>query len=452
MTIGKIESADRTKIILAVLVAGLGYLVDAYDLIIFSAVRVASLQGIGLGPDEITNAGVFLLDIQMAGMLLGGVLWGIWGDKRGRLEVLFGSILLYSLANIANAFVTDVSQYAWCRFIGGIGLAGEIGAGITLVSELMPKEKRGYGTMVVAAMGLLGSLIAGLVGDVLHWKTAYILGGVMGFALLILRISVAESGMYKAARRNETVRHGDLRLLFGSWHRMGRFVGCVLVGVPLWLVIGLLLTFAPEIARATGIVEPVKVATAMVWISVTFAVGNLVMGAASQYFGTRKKVILACMVCLFITSFALLNGAAPTATAYYAVLAVAGLFLGYWAPYLGATAEQFGTNLRATVTTSVPNLVRGSIILLTTAFVALKEPVGVVGSLEMILIAVNVLALVSWWFMRETYGIDLNFVETDKGAEDLAQIHARLAGLNAEIMAVDGAETGNSQKVQGSRT
>src|SRR5882762_615963 len=111
-----------------VIVAALGYFVDIYDLLLFSIVRRPSLSALGVPDEELFGQGEFLLQVQMGGLLLGGLIWGIMGDKRGRLSVLFGSILMYSLANIGNGFVTNVTQYAALRFIAGLGLAGELGA------------------------------------------------------------------------------------------------------------------------------------------------------------------------------------------------------------------------------------------------------------------------------------------------------------------------------------
>ena len=246
---------DSQRVItLSVMVAALGYFVDIYDLLLFSIVRVPSLRSLGVQGDDLLHAGERLLNMQMTGMLLGGLLWGVLGDRKGRLSVLFGSIIMYSVANIANAWVQSVETYAWLRFIAGIGLAGELGAGITLVSEIMPKETRGYGTTIVAATGILGAVVAALVGDYFDWRISYIVGGVMGFALLALRIGVYESGMFESVKQIGSSR-GNVLQLFNTWERARKYVAVILIGVPIWYVIGILITFSPEIGRALGMTE-----------------------------------------------------------------------------------------------------------------------------------------------------------------------------------------------------
>lgn len=410
------------KILFSVIVAALGYFVDVYDLIIFSVVRVASLKDLGLTGEALTETGVLLLNMQLGGMLLGGILWGILGDKKGRLSILFGSILLYSLANIANAFVTEVWQYAACRFIAGIGLAGEIGAGITLVSEILSKEKRGLGTTIVATLGVTGGMTAALIGDAFHWQTAYITGGCMGLALFILRVAVAESGMFEKMVEKKDVRRGDLRLLFGNPSCLKRYIKCTLLGMPIWFVLGLIVTFAPEIGKSLGIAADLSASTAVLYFYGGIILGDLGSGLFSQYLGSRKKVLWLFILSSFAATFVILNLPSSSPQAFYALCGVTGFFSGYWAVFLTVTAEQFGTNLRATVTTSVPNLVRGGVILLSSAFAMMKDSLGVIQSLEIIAVATFAAALVSLYLMRETFGIDLSFLEEkDKNPEKMIE-------------------------------
>src|SRR6187402_2881858 len=190
-----------------VIVAALGYFVDIYDLLLFGIVRKASLTDLGIIGDANRDAGEFLISMQMYGMLLGGIFWGILGDKKGRLSVLFGSIITYSIANIANGMVHSVEAYAFWRLIAGVGLAGELGAGITLVAETLPKNKRGYGTMIVASVGLTGAVVANLVYQIFgDWRLCYYAGGVLGLLLLFLRVSVRESGLYKQVVSQDEAR------------------------------------------------------------------------------------------------------------------------------------------------------------------------------------------------------------------------------------------------------
>lgn len=403
---------DR-RILFTIIVAALGYFVDVYDLIIFSVVRVQSLTDLGISGDALTQDGVWLLNMQMGGMLLGGIFWGVLGDRRGRLSILFGSIVLYSLANIANAFVTTVGQYALCRFIAGFGLAGEIGAGITLVAELLPKDKRGLGTTLVATLGLMGGFVAALTGGMLAWKTAYLLGGGMGLGLLALRVAAAESDLFAHIAQDSTARRGDLRLLLASPARLWRFLRCTLIGLPVWYMAGLIVTFAPEIGTSLGIPEPLNPGRGVLWLYGGIVLGDLASGLISQFLKSRRRALA-----LFLTGTGLgvmtilnLPAAWQTAGAYYMLCGVTGFFTGYWAIFLVTTAENFGTNLRATVTTMAPNLVRGGAILLSTSFAWLKPVMGVTPSLELLGALTIGGAIAAALSLRETFGTDLDYVE-----------------------------------------
>ncbi len=401
------------RVFFTVVVAALGYFVDVYDLIVFSVVRVASLESLGYSGADLTEKGVLLLNLQLGGMLIGGVLWGILGDKRGRLSILFGSILLYSLANLANAFVTNIEQYAICRLLAGIGLAGEIGAGITLVAELLPKDKRGIGTTIVATLGVAGGFVAALIGDMLNWQTAYIVGGAMGLTLLALRIAAAESGLFENISHDKDVSRGDLRLLLGKPDCLKRFINCTLLGMPIWFMVGLIITFSPEIGGALGIDTPLKTATAILWFYGGIVVGDLGSGMLSQFLRSRRKALAIFILGAFAGMLAMLNLPVPPLDAqmYYWLCGITGFFSGYWAVFLTTTSESFGTNLRATVTTSVPNLVRGGAILLSSAFAMLKDTLGVVDSLQVIGIATFAASLLALYSLRETFGLDLNYTE-----------------------------------------
>ena len=402
-----------SRVFFTVLVAALGYFVDVYDLIIFSVVRVQSLQDLGYHGDLLTQYGVLLLNLQLGGMLIGGVLWGMLGDKRGRLSILFGSIVLYSLANIANAFVTNIEQYAICRFIAGIGLAGEIGAGITLVAELLPKDKRGLGAMLVATLGVVGGVVAALTGSELDWKVAYIIGGCMGLTLLALRVAAAESGMFAHISHDSSITRGSLRMLLGNMSCLKRFAMCTLMGMPIWFMLGLIITFSPEIGVSLGIAEPLTTASGILWFYSGMIVGDLASGITSQLMRSRRKALFLFIIGGMIGMLTMLNlpEAWRTAQVYYMLCGLTGMFSGYWAIFLVTSSESFGTNLRATVTTSVPNLVRGGAIALSSLFLALKPMLGVTGSLQIIGGTTFLIALYAVWTLRETFSLDLDYVE-----------------------------------------
>ena len=410
MTI-KNSALKRDVFNITVLVAGLGYFVDIYDLILFSIVRVSSLKDLGVLEADLMSVGVRLINMQMTGMLIGGIFWGILGDKLGRITVLFGSILMYSLANIANGFVTDVDTYAWIRLIAGIGLAGELGAAITLVSEQLSKENRGLGTSVVAAIGVSGALLAATIGKNFSWQFSYFLGGALGLALLVLRLKMLESGMFNQMRGDKNVRRGDVMMILTNLERLGRYLDCVLIGVPLWFVIGILVTFSPEICRELGATGPVSAGDGIFWAYTGLVVGDLASGLISQWLRSRKGALLLfqLLTALFIGVFLFSRGKSPEY--YYRLCFLLGCSVGYWAMFVTVAAEQFGTNLRATVTTTVPNFVRGSLVLLTTLFIWLKGNIGVVQSALTVGMVCMVISLFALMRIKESFGRDLNWNE-----------------------------------------
>lgn len=394
----------------SILIAALGYFVDIYDLILFSIVRVKSLQAIGVPDTELLSQGVLLLNMQMGGMLLGGILWGVLGDKHGRLSVLLGSIFLYSIANVANAFVQSVPAYAVLRLVAGVGLAGELGAGITLVSEAMPKESRGYGTMIVATVGILGAIVAALIGDAFDWRTAYVIGGVMGFGLLLLRIRAKDSGMFTKVKR-ENVRRGTFALIFRSPQSTFKYLRCILIGLPLWFVIGILITFSPEFGKALGMVQVPSAGQAVMFSYIGLALGGFVSGSLSQVFQSRKKVVAVFMGLNAVFMLVYLFNRAPELVTFYAVCLALGFASGYWAVFVTIAAEQFGTNIRSTVATTVPNFVRGSVVPLTLCFQALKAQYGIIQGAFLVAALCVAVAFLALRGLAETHGKDLNYVE-----------------------------------------
>lgn len=404
------EHADNRTIVLTVLVAALGYFVDIYDLILFLVVRVKSLRGIGVPPELILNRGVMLLNMQMIGMLTGGVLWGILGDRRGRLSVLLGSIFLYSSANIANGFVATVPQYAVLRLVAGIGLAGELGAGVTLVTEIMSRHARGWGTTAIAGIGLFGAIVAALVGSATRWQTAYFIGGALGFGLLLLRAAVSESKMFLGMREAEVSR-GSFWMLFSSRERFRRYLAVVLVGAPIWFCLSVLVGLAPELSRAMGLVRAPDPGRAVLVFYAGACAGDLASGGLSQLLRSRKRVLG-----IFIGATAVAMGvyyafAGTSVSALYSCCAFLGVATGYWAVFVTVAAEHFGTNLRATTTTTAPNFVRGSVVPMTMLFQALRPRLGDIQSALSVGAGAVVIAVVALLNLEETFGKDLNYFE-----------------------------------------
>lgn len=400
-------SPPRGVLNATVLVAGLGYFVDMFDITLFGVVRTESLNAIGI--ESALEPGVLLFNMQMIGMLVGGVVWGILGDKKGRLSVLFGSILVYSLANIANGFVTSLGEYAVLRFVAGFGLAGELGAAITLVSEVLDKESRGWGTTIIATLGLLGSVTAAVVGQLLPWNVAYIIGGALGLCLLVARFKTLESGMFHELARSD-VKRGDLRLLLDR-RRLIRYLLCVLVGVPIYFVTGVLLTFSPEIAAALPVAGSVSAGNALLAGSIGLVLGDLASGALSQVLRSRKKALALFLLASSLLTVVYSQAAGMTPALFYALCFGLGVFVGYWAVFVTVAAEQFGTNLRSTAATTAPNFVRASSVLSTTAFVYLKDHLSIVHSALAVGAVCFGAALLALSRLPETYGVDLDYVE-----------------------------------------
>jgi MFS family permease len=404
------HSLWRTVFSLPVVVAALGYFVDIYDLVLFSIVRVPSLKGLGLSGQALVDQGVFLLNMQMAGMLLGGILWGILGDRKGRLKIMFASIFLYSLANLANGMVQSLPAYAVLRFVAGVGLAGELGAGITLVAEVLHRSVRGYGTMMVAAVGVSGAILANAVASHFDWRTAFYIGGVLGLALLVLRISVAESGMFRQMESRKVSR-GNFLSLFTDRRRFGKYLNSILIGVPTWFVVGILITFSPEFAKALHVTAPVSAGNAVMFCYLGLVFGDFASGLLSQALQSRKKVVF-----LFITltvagivAYFLLGGATPTA--FYAVCTLLGFASGYWAIFVTIAAEQFGTNLRATVATTVPNFVRGMVVPITLLFQLARRHFGLETGAALVGGVSVMVALYALYHLEETFHKDLDYFE-----------------------------------------
>jgi MFS transporter, putative metabolite:H+ symporter len=393
-----------------VIVAALGYFVDIYDLLLFAIVRIPSLKALGVHEDNMLSQGEFLIRAQMIGLLVGGVIWGVLGDKKGRLSVLFGSILLYSIANIANGFVTSVNQYAVLRFVAGVGLAGELGAGITLVSEVLPIRLRGYGTTVVASVGVLGAVLANLIANKFDWKVAYFSGGALGLLLLVARVSVFESGVFLQLKKKE-IQRGNFFQLFTNVQRFKKFMGCIFIGLPIWFAIGILITSSPEFAKALGVADPIIAGNAVMYSYIGLSFGDFCSGFLSQKMQSRKKVVLI-FILMTLASFILyLRMPVLTSNFFYASCFLMGFSIGYWALFVTIAAEQFGTNLRSTVATTVPNFIRGTVVPLTLAFRYLRGEVGMIYGAWWIGLGTVIIALIALRFIDETFSRDLNFVE-----------------------------------------
>ena len=395
---------------LAVIVSAMGFFVDVYDLLLFAIIRKASLADLGLTPEQILTEGEMLISVQMVGLLLGGILFGIIGDKKGRLSVLFGSILLYSIANILNGMVHTIPQYAVLRFIAGVGLAGELGAGLTLVSEQLPKEKRSMAAGFIAGFGVLGAVFAFVLKQYFDWRMCFYIGGGMGLLLLALRVQVFESGLFTASK-NAEVEHGNFLMFFTNWDRFVKYIQCVLIGLPVWYIIGVLVTFSDQFGKEMGI-EGVDPAKSIMYLYLAVGLGDFAVGWLSERLKSRKKTffIFVGITLFFVLLFFMQRGG--EASSFYLLCAGMGFGAGFNVVYMTMGVEQFGTNLRASAAISIPNMIRGALPLIILLFKFMRTTFNdyltgawVTGA---ILFAV---AIVAAWFMKETHGKDLDFLE-----------------------------------------
>jgi MFS family permease len=401
---------------LPVIVAALGYFVDIYDLLLFTIVKKTSVLGVGASVETILADSTKIINWQMTGLLLGGIFWGILADKKGRLSVLFGSIILYSIANFTTGFVTSVNEYAWCRFFAGLGLAGELGAGITLVSELLSKEKRGIGTSMVAGIGLSGAVAAYFTFKLTDhdWRLCYKIGGVLGIMLLMLRISVAESGMFKQVKDSNVVR-GNFFMLFNTKARFKKYLLAILIGLPTWYVVGILVNQSDKFAEKLYGSKLIDSGKSIMFAYAAIAIGDMLVGLVSQWFKSRKKALLLyyciCIICLFLFYSPLNN----SDTSMYTICALLGFSTGFWAIFITMGAEHFGTNLRGTAATTIPNMVRGALPLINMLFLDVLQKtyqISLINSGIITGIVVMTITLIAFYFTEETYSKDLDYIET----------------------------------------
>ena len=403
-------------IYLAIALAALGYFVDVFDLILVNVVRGPSVASLGVPKEQLLDKAELIVNMQMLGMLVGGLVWGALGDKRGRLSVLFGSIALYSIGNLVNSQVTDLTSYAAIRFVTGFGLAGELGAGVTLVNEIMSRHGRGWGPTIIAGIGILGGVAATLLGGSIpsvwagvSWRWAYAVGGFMGIVLLVLRIGVHESGLFRQVAA-KTKQRGNFLRIFATGARARRYLGIVFVGMPVWYVIGILAAAAPEIGADAGMTAADRPA-ALMYCYIFLGVGDVLAGVTSQWLHSRKKALGIFLAATALATVAYFTVGRSSREAYFAAISVASVAGGYWAIFVTTASEQFGTNLRATSTTTAPNFVRGGLFLMNVAFKALRPSQGVMGAAAMVGAGVMALAFAGLFAIDETFGRDLDFVE-----------------------------------------
>lgn len=400
-----------------VVFAALGYFVDMYDLLLFSIVRESSLAGVGvslLNKEAVVAASAFVINWQMLGLLLGGILWGIMGDKKGRLSVLLGSITLYSIATFASAFVHTLDQYALARFISGIGLAGELGAGITLISEILPKNKRGLGTTLVASLGVLGTTAAYLTFKLTQdWRLCYKIGGVLGVLLLFLRFSVFESGLFEKTKTTQAIR-GNFWMFFTNRLRFKKYITAVLIGMPIWYMVGILINFSNRFAKEFYPNSAVESGKAIMLSYVFGALGGLLIGHISQYFKSRKKAYTLYLLIGVIGIFLYFSNWNHSDERMYFICSLIGFSNGIWALLATIWAEQFGTNIRATAATSIPNMVRATLPLMNLLFVDLFQHQwhwDLIKSGYITGWVIMLLSFVAFYHVEETYDKDLDYIE-----------------------------------------
>lgn len=397
---------------LTVIVVALGYFVDIFDLTLFNMVRRQSLLDIGIPESELVSKGLFLLNAQMIGMLIGGIFWGQLGDKKGRLSSLFLSIILYSVANLLNAFAQTYEQYAVLRFVAGVGLAGELGVGITLVAELLPKEKRGLGTMFVATIGVLGAVLGGIFVEIFSWRVCYALGGVFGLALLLLRVSVKESTLFKQIEGQEQVNRGNFLDFFRSGSLFKRLLVCTCIGMPFWYVAGIMMPFSPELATNLGVTDPILSSRTVALTYLGLAIGDFLSGWLSQVMQSRKKALYVFQTTCIALILVLYFTVGGRGQMYFYILAlIIGIAAGFWALFVTVAAESFGTNIRSTAATSIPNFVRAAVVPMTLVLMPLRQHFEYWQATLIVGIGSFAISISAVYFLKETFGVSLEYVE-----------------------------------------
>lgn len=406
-------SRDELKQVFSipVIVVALGYFVDIFDLTLFSMLRTQSLVSLGVPEEQLVDVGIRLLNTQMTGMLIGGVLWGVLGDKKGRLKVLFGSIILYSTANILNSFVNTVEQYQVLRFVSGLGLAGELGAGITLISELLPQRIRGLGTTLVASIGVAGAVFGGIFVEYFDWRACFMIGGLLGISLLFLRWKVQESSIFQKSDQGKE-NWGSLRFAFADFGRVKKFILCILMGAPIWYVAGLVMSFAPELSKELGVQDSILSSRAIAISYFGLAIGDFLSGALSQKLQSRLKAVRFFIIFTVIFLALLFTTVAGRGETYYYFLCLLiGIGAGFWALFVTVSAEQFGSNVRATMATSIPNFVRGAVVPMTLAFKFLKPDWGFTPAMISVGVLIFTLSWLSTFGLEETFHKTLDYLE-----------------------------------------
>ena len=397
-------------LVATLIVSALGYFVDVYDIVLFSVLRVPSLIDLGVSPEAVTQLGTELLRIQMWGILLGAFVWGVLGDKKGRTFVILGSILIYSIATLLNGLVQSVEQYRILRFIAGFGLAGELGAAITLVAEITPQAKRGYGTMAIAALGAAGAITAAWVGSVFPWRIVYISGGFAGLLLLLLRAQMKESTLFREILGREIPR-GSLPFFIKSPKRVLRYLCCIVVGMPVWYAIGIHMTFAPELAQSLGVLDPITAGKAIFYYYLGFIFGDVSSCFLSQIFQSRKKIIgLFLFFSLVFVSFTHV-WTDLSVSQFYGICLLIGFGSGYWVLMATMTSEQFGTNFRSTATTSAPQMLRATVIPMTLLLDLFRQSFPFSKSALFLGLGIFLLAGLSLIPLKETFNTHLDFLE-----------------------------------------
>ena len=394
--------------ILTVLVVALGYFIDAYDLLIFSAVRKVSLMDLGVAETDTLNIGISLLNFQLIGLMIGGVLWGILADKFGRKTILFSSILIYSISNIANSYISSVDMYYWLRFIAGIGLAGELGVGISLITENIAKERRTVSTTVVSFFGMLGAATGGWLGSVFHWQTCFLIGGFAGFLLLLLRLNVEESHMYLGIKDSK-VKKGNILLILKNPKSLITYFFCTLAGSSSFLFIGMFIQSTPEFGKIFNI--SVTAGVALVWYYVGASISEVIAGILSKLLKERKApiYIFYAISLLAIVIFCVHTPSSPRI--YYIHCSLLGFGLGWWSMLITLSAELFGVNTRATAATSIPTFARAWNIPFTSVFKNNIPKLGILNSAFAVGVIVIALAIISATTIKETFENEANFIE-----------------------------------------
>jgi MFS transporter, putative metabolite:H+ symporter len=383
---------------------GCGYFIDIFDLVLFSTLRISSFEELKI--TDPTYWTVVFFNLQMTGILVGGIFWGKMADIKGRSWSFMGTILVFSIANIINGLTSSLTVYGICRFIAGFGLAGEMGSGIALICEKVPDEKRSLYLGFVSSLGCIGAVLSGWLGDIVYWRYLFIGSGFAGILLTLLRKNLLEPDLFrKTATLN--IPRGQWKTLFQSPPDLIRFILLIFLGIPMWYIIGILWSFSTEMTSTIGL-NIFTSGQAILWGYVGVWMGDMLMPFVSQFLKSRIFTIQICLIMMLLGVIYLFQFQPHSLLSFQLTHIFLGFTIGYWAVYATLCGESFGTNIRALTSTSLPSLIRFSSIPMMIIYQYGRDENELNIALGMGL-TVLCISMITTYFIKDTFQKDIDF-------------------------------------------